>query len=166
MTGNDTSQSAIGNRKSEMIRVRVLFFGAAREAAGHDEVELELGAPCNAAAAFERVLAEYSGLRRFGRSLLFAVNQEYAGADREVREGDELAIFPPVSGGSTAPDATEAPREARREQTGEKEKRGKGERNSSLNDPAGARETLPRDSELPNDFFELTTEPIDVGAVA
>ncbi len=86
-----------------MIRVRVLFFGAARDAAGHDEVELKLGAPCNAAAAFEKVLAEYPELRRFGRSLLFAVNQEYVGATREVCDGDELAIFPPVSGGSGEP---------------------------------------------------------------
>jgi len=33
-------------------------------------------------------------------SLLIAVNQEYALPDREVSDGDELAIFPPVSGGA------------------------------------------------------------------
>jgi molybdopterin synthase catalytic subunit len=38
--------------------------------------------------------------QRFGRSLLFALNQEYAPVDRPVNEGDELAVFPPVSGGS------------------------------------------------------------------
>jgi molybdopterin synthase catalytic subunit len=66
-------------------------------------------------------------LRRFGRSLLFAVNQEYARDDREVRSGDELAIFPPVSGGAETERASE---------------------------------------KADRDFFELTTEPIDVGSVA
>jgi molybdopterin synthase catalytic subunit len=104
------------------IRVRVLFFGAAREIAGHAEVDLEIHAPATAASAFEEITSIYPELRRFGRSLLFAVNQEYArDADREVRAGDELAVFPPVSGGAQAED---------------------------------------------KDFFELTTDPIDVGLVA
>ncbi|MBA3717549.1 MAG: molybdenum cofactor biosynthesis protein MoaE, partial [Actinobacteria bacterium] len=32
--------------------------------------------------------------------LLYAVNRKYAGADQELREGDEVALIPPVSGGS------------------------------------------------------------------
>jgi molybdopterin synthase catalytic subunit/molybdopterin converting factor small subunit len=32
--------------------------------------------------------------------LLYAVNKEYAGPDRELAEGDEVALIPPVSGGS------------------------------------------------------------------
>lgn len=112
---------------SDSIVVRVLFFGAARDAVGQAEASLALRPPTNAASAFEQVVAAFPSLRRFGRSLLFAVNEEYAAADREVRTGDELAVFPPVSGGSK-----EIP-------------------------------SKPHD-EL--DFFELTTEPIDVGEVA
>jgi molybdopterin converting factor subunit 1 len=85
---------------NQRISVRVLFFGAAREAAGCDEVELEVSAPATAASAFEEILARYPELGRFNRSLLFAVNQEYARGNREVRAGDELALFPPVSGGA------------------------------------------------------------------
>ena len=80
--------------------VRVLFFGAAREAAGADEVVLELSAPATSSAALRELLERYPALARFGRSLLVAVNQEYAPSDVELREGDELAVFPPVSGGS------------------------------------------------------------------
>lgn len=83
----------------ETISVRVLFFGAARDAAGTEEAELQLHAPHDAANVFAQVRAAYPELRRFGKSLLFAVNQEYAVADREVSNGDELAVFPPVSGG-------------------------------------------------------------------
>jgi molybdopterin converting factor subunit 1 len=107
------------------IRVNVLFFGAARDATGTDEAQLTLDPPHDSRNAFAQVLTTYPALRRFGNSLLFAVNQEYAGADREVSDGDELAIFPPVSGGS---------------------------------------EEVAQTSVC--DFFELTTDPIDVGAVA
>ena len=82
------------------IRVRVLFFGAARDASGRSEVELTLNGPTEATDAFAQLLRVYPELRRFGRSLLFAVNQEYAPRDRQVHDGDELAFFPPVSGGS------------------------------------------------------------------
>ena len=110
------------------LRVRVLFFGAAREAAA-DEAVLSLGPGATAAEAFERLLEEYPALRRFRSALLVAVNQEYARDLGVVLEdGDELAVFPPVSGGS-------APAEGE-----------------------GGEEAV--------DFFELTTEPIDVGAVA
>jgi len=99
------------------VRVRVLFFGAARDAVNANQLELSLDAPATVSTAFKNLAARFSQLERFGRSLLFAVNQEYATPDTQLNDNDELAVFPPVSGGS-------------------------------------------------HDFFELTTEPIDVGRVA
>ena len=108
------------------VRVRVLFFGAAREAAA-DEAVLTLAPGATARQGLERVLEEYPDLVRFGSSLLVAVNQEYArDLDVGLEDGDELALFPPVSGGDGEPPEAD-------------------------------------DAE---DFFELTTEPIDVGSVA
>jgi molybdopterin synthase catalytic subunit len=113
------------------VRVRLLLFGAAREAAGGAESHaLEVAAPATAANVLEEALRVLPALGRFGRSLLVAVNEEYAAPGREVREGDEVAIFPPVSGGA-------------------------GDERAADENPAGAR-----------DFFELTTEPINVGEVA
>src|SRR5438046_6250603 len=111
------------------ITVHILFFGAARDAASAEEMDIELKAPATAATAREEILAAYPELQRFGKSLLFAVNQEYAEAARTIDDGDELAIFPPVSGGSDA----------------------------------GTAGILPASSSP--DFFELTTDSIDVGAV-
>lgn len=119
-------------QKPRDVTVRVLFFGAARDAAGRSESNLSLSLPANAVTAFEQVLNEFPELRRFGRSLLFALNEEYVSADREVHAGDELAVFPPVSGG--ADDAAQT---------------------AALETKASA-----------YDFFELTTEPLDVGAIA
>jgi MoaE-MoaD fusion protein len=112
------------------IRVNVLFFGAARDATGTDEAQLVLAPPHDSQNALEQVLTTYPALRRFGKSLLFAVNQEYADPNRQISDGDELAVFPPVSGGS---------------------------------EPVA--QTSFCDSSA-RDFFELTTNPIELGAVA
>ena len=82
------------------ITVRVLFFGAARDVVGHEEVDLALTFPASTDSARSQILSIYPELQRFGNSLLFAVNQEYAQPDLEIQEGDELALFPPVSGGA------------------------------------------------------------------
>jgi molybdopterin synthase catalytic subunit len=101
MTKTEKSNVAAGAR----IKVRVLFFGAAREIVGAGETDMLIASPATVASAFENVMEAYPALReRFGRSLLFAVNQEYAPSTRAVVEGDELAVFPPVSGGSDEAD--------------------------------------------------------------
>ena len=78
-----------------LMQVRVRLFAALRERAGTAEVELELpeGARVRDALARFGAIAE-------GIPMVMAVNQEYAGPEAELRPGDELALIPPVSGGS------------------------------------------------------------------
>jgi molybdopterin converting factor subunit 1 len=85
---------------SSAVKVQVLFFGAARDVVDQNPMEISLAAPATVASAFQSLVAKFSDLERFGRSLLFAVNQEYASPDTVLKENDELAVFPPVSGGS------------------------------------------------------------------
>lgn len=82
--------------------VRVLFFGVLKEAAGAAEAELELPAGATVAAALEAAAAQWPGLARHRRSTVAAVNQKYASKTDVLREGDELALLPPVSGGAGA----------------------------------------------------------------
>jgi len=144
------------------IKVRVLFFGAARDAAGHSEVDFVLKRAGTATNALEEVLEKFPELRRFGRSLLFAVNQEYAGADCEVHDGDELAVFPPVSGGSQESTSAEDAKERRPG----RRPRDSASTESRLLEEGDRNLANANDIKSSPDFFELTTNPIDVGAVA
>src|SRR5215468_2750709 len=85
---------------TNVITVRVLFFSAARDAVGREEIEFNCDAGDTAGEALQKILSAHPALNRFGKSLLLAVNQEYADQNRKLHNGDELAIFPPVSGGS------------------------------------------------------------------
>ena len=156
----------ISSKMDSTIAVHVLFFGAARDATGTDEVDLKLNPPHDSASAFEQLLTAYPALRRFGKSLLFAVNQEYARPDKEIIDGDELAVFPPVSGGARNELATESPTHGENKpESNEASNAGSAEvRGPQWGSPAGVLDSSA--SSTARDFFELTTAPIDVGAVA
>jgi molybdopterin converting factor subunit 1 len=82
------------------MRVRVLFFGMLKDLSGKTEDSLELAKDASVA----DLLAEYSSrtprLKETLASLAIAVNQQYAGPDTRLKSGDEVALLPPVSGGS------------------------------------------------------------------
>lgn len=77
------------------MQVRVRLFAALRERAGADEVSLELPDGALVRDALEEVRDVSAGLR-----VVVAVNHEYAADDQALRAGDEIALIPPVSGGS------------------------------------------------------------------
>jgi molybdopterin converting factor subunit 1 len=77
------------------MQVRVLLFAGLRERAGTSEVELELPDGAVVRDAIEQLRSVAQGV-----SVVMAINQEYAAADAPLHAGDELALIPPVSGGS------------------------------------------------------------------
>lgn len=79
------------------MRVRVLFFGATAAVVGTHEAEMTLGERGSPADVVERFADTHPDLR--SHRLLFAVNEKYAPEDSQLKDGDELAIFTPVSGG-------------------------------------------------------------------
>jgi molybdopterin converting factor subunit 1 len=75
--------------------VRVRLFAGLRERAGASELELDV----EDGASVDDVLEACGELTR-GVPVVMAVNREYARGDRVLAAGDELALVPPVSGGS------------------------------------------------------------------
>ena len=81
------------------MRVVVKLFGALREAAGAKEVAIELPEGSHVADLRERLAAQFPALERFRGRLAASVNLEIASLDAPLRDGDEVAFLPPVSGG-------------------------------------------------------------------
>jgi sulfur-carrier protein len=76
-----------------MITVR--YFASLRETLGRDRDELAATTVATVADCWAKV-AEDTALPS---NLLVAVNMEYASFEHPVRDGDEVAFFPPVTGG-------------------------------------------------------------------
>lgn len=82
--------------------IRVLFFASLRDVAGTSQVELQPQGQQSAEEVFARLLKRFPALAAYKPSLLVAVNEEYAQWQQPVADGDEIAFFPPVSGGGGA----------------------------------------------------------------
>lgn len=83
------------------IHITALLFGQAREWVGSSNIDLILDAPATVESAFAILKGKHPKLAEMERSLLFAVNEEYAVRSRSLEEGDQLAVLPPVSGGES-----------------------------------------------------------------
>jgi len=82
------------------MRVRVLFFGGLKDLAGKSTDLLELPDGALVRDVLAHYLAQVPGMRELVASLAVAVNEEYASAETTLKADDEVALLPPVSGGS------------------------------------------------------------------
>lgn len=83
------------------MKVTVLFFAAAADAAGHFSEVITLEPGTTAGQLRDRLVQAYPALARFGESLAVAVNREVATSDQVLGDGDEVALLPPMSGGGS-----------------------------------------------------------------
>ena len=82
------------------MRVRVLFFGNLKEIAGRSDDLLELPEGATLADLLSYCENRFPKLHNFLPSIAVSVNQEYASPAVSLHEQDEIALLPPVSGGS------------------------------------------------------------------
>jgi molybdopterin synthase catalytic subunit len=82
------------------MQVRVLYFASLRDRAGVREEALTIPAASTVADLKKALSERHIDLAPALDSALVSVNREYAFSGESLSDGDEIAIFPPVSGGS------------------------------------------------------------------
>jgi molybdopterin converting factor subunit 1 len=83
------------------MRVRVRFFAALREHVKQPELEWELAADGTVGDLWEKLCLAFPGLDGLGGRVAFAVNREYVDRFHTLHDNDDVAIIPPVSGGTS-----------------------------------------------------------------
>jgi molybdopterin converting factor subunit 1 len=79
--------------------IRILFFASLADITGTRETEVDSALFSDVSSVFETFVKQFPALAAHRSSLMSAVNQEFASLDALVHDGDEIAFFPPVSGG-------------------------------------------------------------------
>jgi MoaE-MoaD fusion protein len=82
------------------VKIRVLFFGMARDIAGVAEEQIDLRNAPDLGDLRRQYEARFPRLAGMNDSLLIAVNEEFRERSWRLADGDEVAFIPPVSGGS------------------------------------------------------------------
>ena len=109
------------------MQVKCLFFATLKDITGSRQLNIDLTAGTTVGDLLATLERSYPKIRDYRSILLTAVNEEYVDLGKALSEGDEVAIFPPVSGGSTdfphmveiTRDRIDAQKVARRLQRGE-----------------------------------------------
>lgn len=81
------------------MKVQVRLFAALREVTGMAHIALELPAGAKVGDLMDSMAQQYPGLRPQMGSVRTALNRQYVSLQAELRDGDEVALVPPVGGG-------------------------------------------------------------------
>jgi molybdopterin converting factor subunit 1 len=82
------------------MQIRIRLFATLRQLAGWPQQALDLPEGASVSEALAELDRRYPQLTVNTRTIYVAVNQEYARGTQVLHDGDELALFPPVSGGA------------------------------------------------------------------
>jgi MoaE-MoaD fusion protein len=85
---------------TDPMRVRVLFFGMLKDLAGRSSDCFDLAQGASVRDVLEHYAAKSPAMREAMPSLAVALNQQYVTEEATLNDGDEVALLPPVSGGS------------------------------------------------------------------
>lgn len=95
-------------RYHRTMRIRVLYFAVFREKLGRDDDVIALADGARVRDAIAALAARHAAIDKLRGKFRVAVNHDFADEERELADGDELALIPPVAGGTDAPPARHA----------------------------------------------------------
>jgi len=81
------------------MKIQILLFGIARDIVGKSRLELDTNQPLDVT-SFKKLLKDKYPKMNHLSYFKVAINQEFADDHQILKEGDEVALIPPVSGGS------------------------------------------------------------------
>jgi MoaE-MoaD fusion protein len=83
-----------------IVRVKVLFFGMLKDIVGRGEDHIEVADGARLESVFTSYARQFPRLTDLESSIVLACNHEFCDRSAAIRDGDEIAFLPPVSGGS------------------------------------------------------------------
>jgi molybdopterin converting factor subunit 1 len=83
---------------ANIMKYKINLFGITRDIVGNNITEIEMSQSADVQTVLSKLKMTYPKLKDI-KSLLVAVNSEYAESDLVLSENDEIALIPPVSGG-------------------------------------------------------------------
>jgi len=81
------------------MRVTVRLFARLRDSTGSAELARDVAPGSTIGTVWRQLADEFPALGPYERSMSSALNADYARMEAELRDGDEIAFLPPVSGG-------------------------------------------------------------------
>jgi len=82
-----------------VIKVRAELYSRLKEIVDASVIELSLPENATVANLFEQLKKRYPELGDFDKSVLFGMGVEFVDRNHEIKDGDTIAIMPPVQGG-------------------------------------------------------------------
>ena len=83
-----------------MIHITVLFFATLKDRAGTNRQVIELPAEATVADLKSKLIEHFPAIKPLLANTLVSVNQNFSFDEDKIPDGSEVAVFPPVSGGS------------------------------------------------------------------
>ncbi|MCD6472828.1 MoaD/ThiS family protein [Candidatus Aerophobetes bacterium] len=81
------------------MKVKVKFFALQRKAIGKNELEIKSEEKITINRLLEMLMSEHPELKKLAKFTIVSLNHNFANGSELLKDGDEVALFPPVGGG-------------------------------------------------------------------